>query len=630
MAGNNIKGLTIEIGANTKELDAAFGDLNKKANTLQRELKEVDKGLKFNPKDTELLAQKQKILGEQVANTKDKLDKLRDAEKKVQDQFQKGEISEEKYRAFKREIVDTESKLNKYTEQLKEATRNQDAFSAKIKESGDKLKDFGGKIQGIGQTMATSVTLPIVGAGAVAFKFAADLEDSMGASDQIFKGSAKEVQAWANNLASYYGIAETDALTYTNTMGAMLQNIGGLSEEEAAKQSQMLVMLAGDLTAMFGGTTEQAVQAITGSLKGNNGMLDNYGMGVNDATIKTKAFEMGLIKEGEQLTLAQRQQATLALIMEQTADAQGQASREAEGASGTLRSLTTELKNVGTEIGQVLLPILTPFVARIKEVVEKFKAMSPETKELIVKIALFAAAIGPVLIVVGMMASAIGSIMGLFGALSAAAGVAGISIGAIVAPIGIAIAAVAAIIAIFVALYNNWDSIKEGAAALGQSIKDTFGNIAKWISDKMASAMNAVTNAIQGIKNAFNFQFQWPKLKMPKFAITGSMNPLKWLELGVPKLSVNWNADGAIFTKPYIFGNQGLGEAGPEAVLPISKLAGILADTMSKMGTQQQPAMAGVTYNHTGTIRVEGVNSRGEMMDVVNIVMDELRREVRR
>ena len=95
---------------------------------------------------------------------------------------------------------------------------------------------------------------------------------------------------------------------------------------------------------MFGGTTESAIQALTGALKGNNSMLDNYGMAVNEAMIKTKAMEMGLIAEGEQLDLAGKQAATLALIMEQTGAAQGQAAREAEGASGSMRAFGTEIK----------------------------------------------------------------------------------------------------------------------------------------------------------------------------------------------------------------------------------------------------------------------------------------------
>ena len=63
-------------------------------------------------------------------------------------------------------------------------------------------------------------------------------------------------------------------------MGSMLVNIGGLTQDQAAKQSASLIQLAGDLTAMFGGTTQDAVRALTGALKGNNTMLDNYGMAV--------------------------------------------------------------------------------------------------------------------------------------------------------------------------------------------------------------------------------------------------------------------------------------------------------------------------------------------------------------
>jgi hypothetical protein len=352
---------------------------------------------------------------------------------------------------------------------------------------------IGDRLTGIGKAMSMTFTVPVLAAGAAAFKFAADLEDAMGAADQIFKGQSGEIKAWADNLENYYGIAESEALSYANTMGAMLQNIGGLSEAEAAKMSGTLVELAGDLTAMFGGTTESAVQALTGALKGNNSMLDNYGMGVNEATIKSKALAMGLIAEGEQLDLAGKQAATLALIMEQTADAQGQAAREAEGASGSMRGLMAELKNVATEFGEVLLPILTPFVAKIKELTEKFGALSPETKSLIVTIAGIAAAVGPLLIIFGTLVSSISTIAGVFVLLTG--------------PIGLVIAAIAAAIAIGVLLYKNWDTISAEARKFAENAKE----VGRWIKDGFISAFNAVVDAgkrfisslWEGIKSVF-------------------------------------------------------------------------------------------------------------------------------
>lgn len=437
---NKIKGLTIEIGGSTVQLQKSMAEVNKKSKDLQSELKNIDRLLKLDPKNTELLAQKQKVLAEAVGSTSDKLGQLKEAERQVVEQFQRGEVAEEAVRELQREIVKTEQDLNKLTDASKEMNST---MSQNFKDAGKSLQDFGGKAIGVGKTMTAAVTAPIIGAGAVSFKMAADLEDAFGATDQVFKTSADEVKKWADNLESYYGIAEGEALTYANTMGSMLKNIGGLSEEEAAKQSETLVQLSGDLAAMFGGTTESAVQALTGALKGNTSMLDNYGMGVNDATIKAKALEMGLVKGKEQMSLSAKQSAILALIMEQTADAQGQASREAEGASGSMRSLTTELKNIGTEIGEILLPVITPLIAKIKEMFERFSAMSPEMKKTIVIIAGVAAAIGPLVMILGSLAWGIGAIVGILPLLAG--------------PFGIVIAIIAAVIAIGIALYKNWE-----------------------------------------------------------------------------------------------------------------------------------------------------------------------------
>ena len=71
------------------------------------------------------------------------------------------------------------------------------------------------------------------------------MQDAMGATDQIFKSASDSMKKWADSLDSFYGIAEGEALEYANMMGSMLQNIGGLTEEEAAKQAQTLVKLAG-------------------------------------------------------------------------------------------------------------------------------------------------------------------------------------------------------------------------------------------------------------------------------------------------------------------------------------------------------------------------------------------------
>ena len=111
MAAGNIKGITIEIGGDTTKLSKALSGVNSSCSSLQKELREVDKLLKLDPSNTELLAQKQKILKEAIGSTKEKLDTLKEAEKQVQEQFENGEVSEEQYRALQREIASTEIKL---------------------------------------------------------------------------------------------------------------------------------------------------------------------------------------------------------------------------------------------------------------------------------------------------------------------------------------------------------------------------------------------------------------------------------------------------------------------------------------------------------------------------------------
>lgn len=358
-------------------------------------------------------------------------------------------------------MAQMENELKKTTAELEKQSSTWYKLSQSCEEAGRKLAGVGKKMTDVGKDLSMKITAPLVAIGAASFKFAADLEDAIGAADQIFGNQSQEMQKWADSLENYYGISEGEALTYANTMGAMLQNIGGLSEAEAAKQSQILVELAGDLTAMFGGTTQDAVRALTGALKGNNSMLDNYGMGVNEATIKTKALEMGLIVEGEQLDLAGKQAATLALIMEQTADAQGQAAREAGGASGSMRGLATELKNVAGELGDVLLPILTPLIARLRDLIKSFEELSPETQKTIVTVALLAAAVGPLLIAVGQTIGAFGTLSkALLSIIAGAKKLGAVFLWLRANPIGLVITGLGLLVAAGIAVYKNWDAVK--------------------------------------------------------------------------------------------------------------------------------------------------------------------------
>ncbi|EOO79291.1 hypothetical protein IC7_01423 [Bacillus cereus BAG1O-1] len=152
MAGR-IKGITVEIGGNTVGLQNALKDVNKRSNDLTKELKDVERLLKFDPGNVEALAQKQKLLTQQIENTTEKLDKLKAAEQQVQAQFQNGKISEEQYRAFRREIEFTEGSLNGLKNKLGSMKAEQENVASSTRQletlfraTGKSVDDFAGAL----------------------------------------------------------------------------------------------------------------------------------------------------------------------------------------------------------------------------------------------------------------------------------------------------------------------------------------------------------------------------------------------------------------------------------------------------------------------------------------------------
>ncbi|MBJ8070539.1 DUF2207 domain-containing protein [Bacillus cereus] len=152
MAGR-IKGITVEIGGNTVGLQNALKDVNKRSNDLAKELKDVERLLKFDPGNVEALAQKQKLLTQQIENTTEKLDKLKAAEQQVQAQFQNGKISEEQYRSFRREIEFTQGSLDGLKNKLGNMKAEQENVASSTRQletlfhaTGKSVDDFAGAL----------------------------------------------------------------------------------------------------------------------------------------------------------------------------------------------------------------------------------------------------------------------------------------------------------------------------------------------------------------------------------------------------------------------------------------------------------------------------------------------------
>lgn len=260
----------------------------------------------------------------------------------------------------------------------------------------------------------------LLATGAVAFKIgadsvnlAADLEQSIGAVDTVFGKSSKTIHAWATGAARDVGLSENAYNELASLIGTQLKN-AGTSMAKLAPKTDRLIDLGADLSSMFGGTTAEAVAALSSALKGERDPIEKYGVSLNEAAIKAEALSSGIIKattdsselrqasikltvaqgkyneqvkehgknsleatkaEGQllaatdrfnkvsagkvgELTAQQKQAATLALIYRQTADASGNFGRESDTLSHKQQVLKANLENTKAEIGTALLPIM--------------------------------------------------------------------------------------------------------------------------------------------------------------------------------------------------------------------------------------------------------------------------------
>ena len=174
MAGNRIKGITVEIGGDTTKLQTALKGVNTEIRNTQSQLRDVEKLLKLDPGNTQLLVQKQRLLRDAVAETKQKLETLKTAAEQANAALANGDISQDQYDALQREIIETEQRLRSLEQQAEQSS----VALQKIGATGEKLQTVGDKISSVGQKLLP-VTGVVTGLGTAAVKTAADFDSAM-------------------------------------------------------------------------------------------------------------------------------------------------------------------------------------------------------------------------------------------------------------------------------------------------------------------------------------------------------------------------------------------------------------------------------------------------------------------
>ena len=299
MANSKIRGITIEIGGDTTKLDKALGSVDKKVKGTQVELREVNKLLKIDPTNTEMLAQKQALLTDAISETKEKLDILKNAESQVQKQFKKGEVSEEQYKALKRELGRTEVELANLEEAarqtdtaIEELGKSSKLSGEELKEAEEKAGDFKetlGDLGGKAETAAKALGAGFVAAATYATKFETDCDKAL------------------NTVITQTGAADTEVEGLEETLLSIYKDNFGEDINDIALAMSAVKQQTGQTGKELKNITENAILMrdtfdidVNESIRGVNAMMKQFGISSEEAyNLLAQGAQKGLNQNGD-------------------------------------------------------------------------------------------------------------------------------------------------------------------------------------------------------------------------------------------------------------------------------------------------------------------------------------------
>lgn len=697
MAAKTLKGITVEINGKTTGLANALKDVTKTSTALSSNLKEINKALKLDPGNTELLNEKQKILSESVAAARKELETLEGVQKQVSDQYANGDIDRGAWLEYQNKL----QKAKQHLEDLEKAQKDFGTAAAQaIKEAGAKIEEYGGKASKVGETLTKNVTTPLTAAAAAGVAAFSAVDEGV---DTIVTATGASGEALDGLVASY----ETIATSIPEELGDVASAVGEVNTrfhttgEELEGQTTLFLQFAkitgGDVVSSvdsadkvlktFGKTSDDAsgllgmvakaaqdtginAQGLMDDVLANSAtfkelnfsleesvnfmaLLDENGVesgvalaGLKKAVVnltdagmsESEALQTVIDKiknagsETEALTIAQETFGTKGAAEMATAIREGRLSLDdlsasmadystvvtdtynntmdgVDGATTAANAAKIAMSTLGETISDMLAPIFQHLTQLLIDAKARFDTLDDGQKQAIVTIGLVVAAIGPALVIIGKVITAVGTITTGVGSLVGFVGgtvvplitstvmpaLSGLWALMLANPISIIIAAIAAIVAAFVLLWNKcegfrnfwinlFSSVKSTVVDAKNNVLSTFDGIKNGISSRIEGAKNSVHNAIENIKGFFNFSWSLPHLQLPHPYISGrfSLNPPS-----VPSFGINWYKEGGILSGAQIFGQMGGnllggGEAGQEAVLPLSDFYGHLDGILSR------------------------------------------------
>ena len=548
MAGNRIKGITIEIGGNTTKLTDSLKNVDKSLKDTQSKLKDVNKLLKLDPSNIELLRQKHDLLSKAVDDTKKRQEELKKA---LEDAKNSGDTkyTQEQQNALQRELIETTQDLKQLQDALNHSSPLLEAVSAKTGEWSEKTRKMSTAAAGLGAAMIGNAYS------------AAKTADNLDTLAQKTGFTVEELQKMQYASA----LVDVDFNTMTSSMSKLTKNMANGSDAFGklgiSVKDEMTGQLRDANTVWY--ETLWALSKVQNETERDALAMEIFG--------KSAADLSGIVDDGGVSLIAYGNEAEdLGLILSQD---NVTAAHKFNDAMDQLKARTSAaFLEAGASLAETLIPALEKLVEIATQVLTWFANLDGGTQAFILTVLALVAAISPIL--------------GIISALTGAAAALNVAMLPMIATIGGIILAVGAVVAAGVLLYQNWDTIKQKASELWSSITTTFENIKTSISEKIESARQTVSDAVEKIKGIFNFSWSLPPIKVPHFSVSGGEPPWGIMGKGsLPKISISWYRkaydDAVLFNQPTIIptigGLKGFGDGpGSELVIGVNKLREVI------------------------------------------------------
>jgi hypothetical protein len=359
----------------------------------------------------------------------------------------------------------------------------------KVKTTGAGMSKFSGQLK----TLATSIGVAFSAAAVLNFAkqsvmASSNMEESLTKVAVVFGEGAAEVEKFGRNAAENLGISNQKALEATGTYGNLFQAFG-LGQGESQKMSTSLVQLASDMASFNNTSVDDAILALRSGLSGETEPLKRFGVALSEVRLKEEAMRMGLIKTmSGTLPVAAKSQAAYALIMRDTALAQGDYARTADGTANTMKTLQARFEDAKVAVGDALIPafrgllgILNLLIPVLTAIGNFFKNNQDEVKAFAITIGVITAAYGTYLLVTN----------------AATIATKALSIAMKANPIGLVVVAVGLLVAGMVKLFKSNETFRNIVISVAKVAIKAFASIIPMLGQVFEAVMKVVTGPLR-------------------------------------------------------------------------------------------------------------------------------------